>query len=293
MSTSNTFRPRVSSDRLILANEQFSERTLALYAELDEAERIRVAFLDDPASVIRERIFTGMEMSIAAGDNRANRFLFALLGSSRFHRWIAEYQDDILRQLRAARAQLTPKDGMRLAVRLLDRRQRLQDFTEGLKTYGEERIYRALLPPAVALEDYPGRSDLSIEPLIISHDMLARQVSASLDGMFGTAPNGSEANDKPALASRLTDEQLFALYDLFYRSAPQPKASAGAGAAAQAAYDDRQLAFVVRPSRVLLRQFATILTQQMVVCVERLRRSRELSGGCAAGEKQMMSGGGR
>jgi hypothetical protein len=287
MNTPNAFRFPMTADRLVLTNEQFSERMLALFAELNETEGMREVFLDNPASVIRERILDA-QIDLATGDNRANRFLFALLSSSRFRRWLAEYQEKILWELKVARAQLSTKEGMRVAVRLLDRRHWLQDLTEGLKVFGEESIYRALLPPGVALEDSPVPPVAVSSPLIISHDMLVGQMSAWLDNILGSLPYGPDDKGKPGLVSHLTDDQLLALYEFFYRCEPQQKVTADA---AREGSDVGSLASVACPSRILLRQFATIITQQLALCIERLSMSRKLDEQCAAGRERAVSGG--
>jgi hypothetical protein len=287
MNTPNAFRFPMTADRLVLTNEQFSERMLALFAELNETEGMREVFLDNPASVIRERILDA-QIDLATGDNRANRFLFALLSSSRFRRWLAEYQEKILWELKVARAQLSTKEGMRVAVRLLDRRHWLQDLTEGLKVFGEESIYRALLPPGVALEDSPVPPVAVSSPLIISHDMLVGQMSAWLDNILGSLPYGPDDKGKPGLVSHLTDDQLLALYEFFYRCGPQQKGTADA---ARESSDVGSLASVACPSRILLRQFATIITQQLALCIERLSMSRKLDEQCAAGRERAVSGG--
>jgi|ERR1017187_631193 hypothetical protein len=259
---------------MVLTYEHFSERIGALYVDLRQSAAEQAQFITNPARMISERIFDGRKLDAPETSERANLVLCALLGNSEFHKWIAEYELKLVRQLGIAKAQHGCNQAMRLGLMILDKRRLFKDLAEGLKEFGDTELFRAILPGDAALQNSDGvvvEGDSGSVFALITLEALVAEVAEAIDRVYGALGAATAATAQAAQSADLPfidGRALLALHDFVY-SAPTSVDLDKIESDAQG--DGDRIVSIVSLSRIDLQEFAWILAKQAVVCANRRR----------------------
>lgn len=122
-------------------------RTSSLFQELNKDRELRERFIQNPASVIGQRVTPGLRLTNSELSD-SNRLLFSLLANDRFRRWSAAYQESLRRQAEAE------------GQESIDRRKVRQDFVRAVARFGDSDLLAAFA--ANAFQFQPGGEDVAI-----------------------------------------------------------------------------------------------------------------------------------
>lgn len=120
---------------LILKKSELRTNTAALFTAIENDEKLKAKFIEDPAGVLSQRVFKSKLPAAQASE--ANRLLFAILQNDRFVKWIGDYTE----QTRG---------------RKVSRDEFARDFSGALLQYGDETIVTAVMRSAIAGFAVPG-----------------------------------------------------------------------------------------------------------------------------------------
>lgn len=119
---------------LLLYHEDFRRKTIALFEALNSDPQIRQAFIDNPTESIALMVLPPEFHDIAPQRvSAANRLLFSALANERFLSWAAEYQRNLIAELRASGQ--TKADMNKIA----------QDVAQAILDHGDRAIVLSLL----------------------------------------------------------------------------------------------------------------------------------------------------
>lgn len=135
----------MATKKLVLKTTDLRKNTRALFAEIENDEKLRKRFIEDPAGVLSQRVFRSKLPSRQASE--ANRLLFAMLQNNRFVKWVGDYAEK-------HRGQRVPDD------------QYARDFAQALLDHGDPAIVTAVMRNALLGFGLPGGGPVAQQFLI-------------------------------------------------------------------------------------------------------------------------------
>lgn len=143
---------------LVLRVSGLRGRISRLFDELGHNQGLRHTFIDQPMTVMLQRVFPDRAGKVPAQEiSRANRFLFSVLANDQFRVWADGYQSDLLAEM--TRTGTRPED--------LDRMRILTDTANAMMEFGDADIVRPLLESSASLEADQEQDIIAVETAIV------------------------------------------------------------------------------------------------------------------------------